>query len=164
MKPKKVLGVLLLAYVAFSLLAVIAKNRPQKPAKHNPQLTLSDAGLKGSEIPRNVKELVIVYYFHGYRRCHSCLEAERVARETVQRYFKDKIAKGKLRFVSINVEEPENEHFIDDYQITAQTLVVARFVNGKQVDYRKVDEIWMFPSAEDRANVIREVVSKFLKE
>ncbi len=164
MKPKKVLGFFLLAYVVFSLFAVIVKNRPKEPIKRNPERTLSNAGLKESEIPHDAKNLVIVYYFHGYRRCYSCLEAERVARETVQRYFKDEIAKGRLRFVSINVEEPENEHFIHDYQITAQTLVVAKFVNGRQVDYRKVDEIWMFPSTEDRANVVREVVSKFLKE
>ncbi len=163
MKAKKVLGFLLLAYIVFSLFTVMSKNRPKETVKHNPELTLSNAGLKGSDLPPNAKNIVIVYYFHGYRRCYSCLEAERIVRETVQRYFKDDITKGRLRFLAINVEEPENEHFIRDYQITAQTLVVAKFVNGKQVDYRKVDEIWMFPSEADRVNIVRETVNKFLE-
>jgi uncharacterized membrane protein len=164
MRAKKILGLLLLVYVVFSLFMVVVRNRPHKLAEQSKELTLANSGLEESELPQGAKDIVIVYYFHGYRRCYSCLEAERVARETVQRYFKGEISKGRLRFLSINVEEPENEHFIRDYQITSQTLVVAKFVDGKQVESCRVDEIWMFPSAEDRANIIRQVVSDFLSK
>lgn len=79
----------------------------------------------------------VVYYFHGTRRCMTCNKIEQLARAAVDARFKDDIAAGRLRFVSVNIEEAANEHFVRDFQLTSRTVVVAK--NGK---YERLDKVW----------------------
>ncbi|HUT02568.1 MAG TPA: nitrophenyl compound nitroreductase subunit ArsF family protein [bacterium] len=85
---------------------------------------------------------VIVYYFHMTARCERCIRLEEWTKEAVLNGFSDALKAGQLAWWAIDVEKSENDHFIDDYQLTDKSVVVAEFKGGKRVRYKVLDETW----------------------
>ena len=85
----------------------------------------------------NQKGVLFVYYFHGNKRCMTCNRIEALTKETLQAKFAGQLADGKLIFQSVNLDEPANEHFIKDFQLTTRTVVMQK--NGK---FEKFDDVW----------------------
>jgi hypothetical protein len=42
----------------------------------------------------------------------------------------------------VNLEIAENEHFIDDFQLSARTVVLERIVDGKRGEYFNFHRVW----------------------
>jgi len=85
---------------------------------------------------------VVVYYFHGYTRCVTCRTIEAFARGAVDDGFSSELRKGGMEFRSINVEEPENEHFVQDYQLTTRSVVLVKYAGEKQKNWKNLDRVW----------------------
>lgn len=81
-------------------------------------------------------------YFHGNVRCATCRKVEAYAREAVEEGFTEQIAAGVVEFRPVNVEQPENRHFIEDYQLTSKSVVVAEVVGGSVARWVKLDNVW----------------------
>ncbi|MBI4061257.1 MAG: hypothetical protein HY403_07485 [Elusimicrobia bacterium] len=47
-----------------------------------------------------------------------------------------------MTFTAINVEEPENEHFVQDYGLSSKTLVIQKQRGGKKLEWRNLGRIW----------------------
>jgi hypothetical protein len=65
----------------------------------------------------------------------------------------------------VNVDEPENEHFIEDYGLYTRSLVLSEVVDGEETRWRNLDRIWELvgdPPAYD--TYVREELAAFLKE
>jgi len=93
----------------------------------------------------NNQDKSVVYYFHGNKRCSSCMKIEKYTKNTVEKNFKNKV---DLRIV--NVDLGENSHFISDYNIYSKAVVLVKMVNGKKVDYKNLDKIWYHISNQDK--------------
>lgn len=85
---------------------------------------------------------LVAYYLHGTFRCPTCLSIEKQSKETVETEFADVEKEGKVVFLSLNYDEPENAHFQDDYKLTAQSLVLSLRNNGKEVKWKNLPEVW----------------------
>ena len=85
---------------------------------------------------------LIVYYFHGNFRCPSCRKIEAYAKESVETNFKDKIDGGVIEWRLVNIDEPENKHFVQDYQLITRSVVVSEIINGRQVSWKNLDKVW----------------------
>jgi hypothetical protein len=107
--------------VAASGEAVPPENQPLK----EPAAKLQEkASLPQSEVKaKNTK--VIAYYFHGTYRCTTCQTIEKYSKEAIELYFSSELAAGTLVFKPLNVEEPENRHYIQDYQLFSKSLVIS---------------------------------------
>ena len=126
MKIKPVLTVILLVFIAASVVTFLVKQKSP-----------------GSETALSQPEAnVVVYYFHGNKRCVTCKTIEAYAREAIENNFEKEIEQGKLVFKSVNLDIPGNEHYIQDYQLTVKTVIVARYINGKQVEWKDLDQVW----------------------
>ena len=88
------------------------------------------------------EDKVVAYYFHGSFRCSTCSNMENYSREAIETNFKDKLASGKLEFKAVNVEERGNEHFVNDYQLYAKSLILSLVKDGKEVKSKNLDKIW----------------------
>ena len=60
---------------------------------------------------------VIAYYFHGTFRCSTCRTIEKYSKEALEYYFSKKLKNGTLEFKPLNVEDAENRHYVQDYQL-----------------------------------------------
>ncbi len=85
---------------------------------------------------------VVVYYFHGNQRCVTCMNIEELSKASVEQKFAKGLKDGSVKFVSVNVDDDKNEHFIGDYQLLVRSVVIAKIKNGKEVGYRKLDKVW----------------------
>jgi hypothetical protein len=75
-------------------------------------------------------------------RCGTCRSIETQTRDTVQSVFSEDIAAGRLRFLAVNYDTPENQHFRDDFDLSFGSVIVsrgARFENLSDV-WTLVDE------------------------
>lgn len=88
------------------------------------------------------KEQVVVYYFHGTYRCPSCTTIEQYTRETIQHEFAPDLQAGRLAFLAINVEEPENAHFIQDYKLFTKSVIVSQVSAGKEQHWQNLGKVW----------------------
>ena len=85
---------------------------------------------------------VVTYYFHRTLRCDTCLKFEAYTNEVLRSAFPDELSEGTLEWHVVNLDEPDNEHFVDDYFITESSVVAVEFRRGEQVDWTNLDAIW----------------------
>ena len=146
MKAKKFITFALLAFVAVSIGYLVLSNTQP------PETTLSDTVIKPpvNDFPNETaalvvpisEEKVVAQYFHGTTRCDTCRAIEALTREALGSGFSEELKTGKLELRSINVDEPANGHFVEDYQLSTRTVVIARFKDGKQGEWRRLDQVW----------------------
>lgn len=84
----------------------------------------------------------VAYYFHRTARCVTCLKIEHSAHDVIFRDFADQLREGKLLFLPTDVEAVGNEHFIKDYELVSQALVLVNYDDGKVVRSRNLERIW----------------------
>lgn len=112
-----------------------------------------------------VTDYVQVYYFHATKRCNTCTTIEQYSRETINANFKGQLNNDTLRFVLINFDEPENRHYLQDYQLLYRALVVVLYRDGKQVKYKNLEKIWQHKGNEaDFSNYVKTEIETMLQE
>jgi hypothetical protein len=103
-----------------------------------------------------------VVYFHRAQRCSGCLYAEAGTRYTLETYFKDELASGKLTFKVFNVENKENAAIVEKYDAYSSSLFINTIIDGTE-HIEKVNEIW-FVLGDDEAfiEVVRSKIEQSL--
>lgn len=106
---------------------------------------------------------VVVYYFHGTVRCETCLLIEAMAEGTLQADFPDELTDGRLLWRPLSVDLPENVHFVKDFGLGANELVILRKRGGGATAWEKVSDIWELAADPGRfREQLRGVVARFL--
>ncbi|MFH0732611.1 MAG: nitrophenyl compound nitroreductase subunit ArsF family protein [Candidatus Omnitrophota bacterium] len=123
------------------------------------------AGSSGVAEEGRAESKIIAYYFHGSFRCITCTSMEKYSREAIETNFKDALESGKLEFKSVNVEEPDNEHYADDYQLYTKTLILSLVKNGEEIKSKNLDKIWEYARNKQKfISYVAEELNNFLKE
>ena len=105
----------------------------------------------------------IVYYFHGNARCKTCLTIEMYALEAIETGFPEALKANQIDFLPVNLEMAENEHFIDDFQLSARTVVLERIVDGERKDYLNLTRVWeLVGDKEAYITYVQEEAGKFM--
>ena len=69
---------------------------------------------------------VVAYYFYNTQRCVTCLRIEQAAKAAMEIAFAAELADGRLVWSSLNMQLPENLHFIDEYSLPFPSVVLAQ--------------------------------------
>ena len=115
-----------------------------------------------SDIPSVPADRVEVVYFHRAQRCYSCIYAEAGTRYTVETYFADEPASGKVTFEVFNVEDKENATIVKKYGAFTSSLFINTIRDGTD-HIEEVTDIW-FVLGDDEAFVeeVRSEIEKSL--
>jgi hypothetical protein len=106
----------------------------------------------------------IVYYFHTTGRCPTCVKMEKYTNEAMKAYFPNELKSGKIEFQVVNVETPENDHFIKDYGLYTKSVVISEVKNGKEQRWKNLDKIWTkVRDKNEFENYIRQETLDFMK-
>jgi len=84
---------------------------------------------------------VDVVYFHRTQQCYSCRYAEEWTRYTVETYFADELASGKLTFQSIDVQDEANADIVEKYGAYGSQLFINIVKDGTD-HIEQVTDIW----------------------
>jgi len=87
-------------------------------------------------------DIDIVYYFMTTQRCPSCMKIESYTKDAVERTFSQNLKSGAMLWKMVNVDKPENNHFIKDYQLFTKSVVLVKIRGGKQVKWKNLDKVW----------------------
>lgn len=149
---KTTISIILLLFVVVSVVyLVVSESRSQPEADQGArnagaaQTTVEENAAKSAIIAAETKETkrkLVAYYFHRTQRCRTCLAMEAYAEEALRAAFPEATEAGELEWQAVNTEEPANEHFVQDYQITSSSLVMVYFENGEQKEWKNLDEVW----------------------
>ncbi|MEW5875014.1 MAG: nitrophenyl compound nitroreductase subunit ArsF family protein [Candidatus Zixiibacteriota bacterium] len=130
MNAKRVIRLVLIAFVALSAIWLVGRELPERPAPDAPATAAADG------------DRITVYYFHRTARCVTCLTIERLAQSEVENAFRDQIASGEIVFRSVNIEDPGNDHFTTDYNLVSQAVVLVEIRVGAPGRWKNLDAIW----------------------
>lgn len=97
---------------------------------------------QGAAHAQVVGNRTVVYYFHGNMRCVSCRRIEGYAKEAITAGFASELAAGHLEIMAVNVEEPGNRHYIEEFQLYAPSVVVTRMEGGQRKQWKNLDQVW----------------------
>jgi hypothetical protein len=141
MKPKTLIGVVLLVFAGGSLgyLAVTELTSGDGAGAPAASGDVQAAGAADADLPAAG---VVVTYFYGGKRCSTCVKIESYAEEAVAQGFPDAVADGTVHWRTVNTDEAANKHFVERYDLFAKELIVSRCAGGKEVDWDSLDEIW----------------------
>jgi hypothetical protein len=138
MKAKRIISVVLLLFVAASVgylvVGELTGGRSEVPADDTQQADGAQANDEGNH--------VIVYYFHGHKRCFTCRSIEAYAAEAIETGFPEEFRSGQLVWNVVNVEEPGNEHYMEDYELTNKTVVLVEIRNGEETRWEQLNKVW----------------------
>ena len=147
MKTKAIVTTVLLAFVAASVIYLVVKETGGNPAASGQSASASVPQSRETgtpEVPQTARggPKLVAYYFHGNMRCVTCRNIEAYAKEAVETGFPEALKDGRLEFRVANVEEPDNEHFVQDYQLAMPSLVLVQFADGNQEQWKNLPRVW----------------------
>ncbi|MBD3403138.1 hypothetical protein GF420_09610 [candidate division GN15 bacterium] len=106
---------------------------------------------------------VVVYYLHSNRRCMTCNKLEAYSKEAVETGFVEQLQDSSIVFRVENFETEDNEHFVEDYQIYTQSVILSRQNGGEEVEWKNLDKIWkLVGNKEDFINYVQKEVAEFV--
>ena len=157
MKPKTAITGVLLLFVAASIIHLVVKETggngktppPETAAASGGRSTLEPGSPIGPTDGKPAKRKVVAYYFHGNMRCITCRTIEAYAQEAVETGFGKALQEGRLDWRVVNVEEPGNEHFIQDFQLTTRSVVIQEFLDGKSTRWNNLGRVWALVRKKD---------------
>lgn len=117
----------------------VAENAPQG-WEYFPAKKTADQQSK-EQLPVSERKIV-VYYFHGNSRCASCMTIEQYTRKAVEEAFASELKSSDLELKVINVETPENAHFIKDYQLYTRSVILSDVKEGKETRWKNLQKVW----------------------
>jgi len=105
----------------------------------------------------------VVYYFHGTARCPTCRKFESFSSEALREAFAEALKDGRLEWRVVNIEEPDNEHFVSDYQLYSKSIVIVKIQDGKQIAWKNLKRIWeLVRDKEAFMQYVKDEVSSYL--
>lgn len=146
MKSKSIATAVLLMFVGVSAAYLVYSELHSKPTGGVDQQARGGS-TKGTvsgvvPAPEGVSDGVIGFYFHTNTRCTTCRRMESYFNEAVMTSFADDLDSGRVDIMTVNVEEPGNEHYAKEYELVAANVVLAEFREGKRVRWKSLDEVW----------------------
>jgi len=144
---KSIVTVVLLLFVAASVAYLVLSDSPVRVENPEENSEATDPVLvaPSPEPPDEVEEAqhrVIAYYFHGTSRCQTCRTIEQYAREAIEDGFSEELQSEMLEWHAVNVEEPQNNHFISDYELFTRSLVLVDMEDGHQTRWKNLERVW----------------------
>lgn len=106
---------------------------------------------------------VVAYYFHGNLRCASCRKLEAWSEEAVTQGFAEELASGRLEWRVVNTDEPDNAHFVKDFELVTKSVVLVAYRDGAVVRHQNLTQVWqLLRDKEAFLGYVRDSTREFL--
>ena len=79
--------------------------------------------------------------------------------------FSSEIERGSIEFATINVEDPENKHCIEDYQLYTKSVIVSDVSGQRERRWKNLTRVWEL-LRDERAfkSYVQDEVKQYLTE
>jgi len=148
MQARSVVSVVLAVFVAISVAVLVAKEsrRGATEGQTEGAVKLPGPGQPAAASTAVVEKpgpgQVFVYYFHRSQRCPTCMNMERFAHEAVTTGFAPELEEGRIRWLVLNYEAPENETLKEKYELAAPAVILVRADVDGRPSFENLAEVW----------------------
>jgi predicted small lipoprotein YifL len=105
---------------------------------------------------------VEVVYFYRPQRCTGCIYAEDTTLYTLETYFSDELANGKITWATYDVAAEENAALVEKYEAYNSSLFINTIIDGTD-HIEQVMEIWsVLGNDEAFINVVKSKIEQSL--
>ena len=101
-----------------------------------------EAKPEDDKVIESPEKQLIVTYFHTNYRCSTCKKIEKYSKEVVENNFQKELKEKKVVYRTLNMVEPENKHYIDDYKLVTKSIILSIIDNGKETKWKNLPDIW----------------------
>jgi len=133
MKTKHIISTGLLLFAAGSVVYMFTQQ--QRPGNAEP-VELEPA------IAAAMQDGIVMYYFSQGKECSTCDKLESYSHETLHTYFKDDIEAQSMAWRKVDLDDPEHEHFVTDFDLFSKSIVLVEYRDGEQIRWNNLTEIW----------------------
>jgi hypothetical protein len=85
---------------------------------------------------------IVVYYFHGDKRCRTCRTIEAYTAEALESRFSEELESGSVEWRVVNYDEPANEHFLEDFGLYSSSVVIVEQEGNQVLRHEILPEVW----------------------
>lgn len=125
-------------------------------------ITYNSVGAKSSHSRNSYIE---VLFFHGKYRCSIEQTIEALTRNTVEDKFAKELKNGKVKFKVIDYDKKNNQHYINDYKLINQAVILVKYFNDKAVKWKNCKKVWDYVDNESKfSKYIINKIKNFEKE
>ena len=158
MKAKSLIRLLLLLLVITSVVILAFRGLRSAIEPADKRVSVAVIGQKG------LAHQVIAFYFHGTGRCLSCRRMEAWAWEGIERDFSTELQAGTLQWQVVNMDMPENQHFVQDYQLFTRSLVLVELEHGTVIRWTNLRQLWTLLGDKSAfMNYVRQEIGQYLR-
>ena len=129
------------AIIALMLVSACGKSKDSEPSEAA-AAALSKATTEQGATPKADPDRVSVIYFHGNKRCPTCLGIQAAVEETMGEKFSQATDAGMLVFDVRNFEAEENAALAEKYNVAFSTLIVATQAGDTVLSWKNADKLW----------------------
>lgn len=90
----------------------------------------------------DLRDGVMVYYLHLTSRCEDCLRIEQWTGNTLRTEFAPQMVADSLRWRPLDVDQPANLIFAENYQMTRSSVILALFRDGRRQEWIELPDVW----------------------
>ncbi len=124
-------------------------------------LSLLTFSCKKGEVKTDNSISYTLYYFHPSARCESCINIENFTKELIESNY---IKNTEIKFVALNIENTQNEHFRKDYDLKFSSIIISKQKKNKEEKYKNLDSIWTYSDdKEGFFKYMQSEIKEFLK-
>ena len=114
------------------------------------------------DTPSTQVNMVEIVYFHRSQRCSGCRYAETATRFTIDNYFEDELAGGKLEFKVVNLHDEANKAIVEKYEAYTSSLFINAIEEGAD-HIEEVKEIWLLLGKDKEfVSLVKAKIEKYL--
>lgn len=74
-----------------------------------------------------------VIYFHSEHRCKTCIQIEKLTKQTLETAFANEMKNGSVFFTMYNADDPKNAKIAEKYAAYGSALFLTRHQNSKDI-------------------------------
>ena len=152
---KKILTITLFLFVVISFAFLVFKGKRQvEPQKvsgkktivKNKEAECDNFEFCGKKQPFHHLE---IFYFMTNNRCVSCHKIETFTRYTLKKDFSKELNNGLISFKMVNIQKPQNKHFINDFALYTKSVVVVEKKGDKIIHWKNLGNVWKVLSGKE---------------
>ena len=93
-------------------------------------------------LPSEPERKVTAYYFHTTIRCSTCLLIEENAGSVLGEAFAGEIADGLLQWRTVNLQAPENRHYLTELRVRPKSLTLVEYYGEVPTERKELPGVW----------------------
>ncbi len=143
MNSRRIVTIGLLVWVVVGLAYYASRETAAKtPRGANAGVSVSPEQPNAEAAMSGAGRQVLVYYFHRTMRCDTCRAIETGSFHALSDTFEKELVSGALIWNAVNLDQPENGHFIQDFALSRNGIVLAVVKDDAVAEWENLDQVW----------------------